>query len=98
MNNELVMQKVIERVNNDRRKELFDALNGSELLREQLHYDRVHDTYKHGSKDKTWRKIATIPAEVDAFFCRMYGENYFKDKNFFQKYAPEWLVVDARKL
>lgn len=98
MNNELVMKKVIERVNNDRRKELFDALNGSEILREQLHYDRVHDTYKYGSRDKTWRKIATIPAEVDAFFCRLYGPDYYKDKDFFTKKYTEWNTIDPLKM
>lgn len=44
-----------------------------------------------------WKKIATIPLVVDQFFTKMYGVDYYKDKDFFEKY-PEWkLAKDTRQ-
>ena len=44
-----------------------------------------------------WKKIATIPLIVDQFFTKAYGENYYKDPDFFEKF-PEWKVTkDTRQ-
>ena len=40
-----------------------------------------------------WQKVATIPIEVDQWFVKMYGEDYYKDPDFFIKRHPEWRVT-----
>lgn len=47
---------------------------------------------KHGAR---MQKIASVPMEVDVFFSRIYGNDYFRDPDFFTRVAPEWRVVDA---
>lgn len=87
--------KIADAINNKRREELFQVYDSTDLFRE---IKRIKDQgiYKHGNKSKTMRKIATIPQEVDIFFTKIYGENYYKEKDFFTKYHPEWIVIDKQ--
>jgi hypothetical protein len=38
-----------------------------------------------------------MPVEVDKFFSDVYGEDYYKDPDFFRKHAPEWMVFDPNQ-
>ena len=74
--------------------ELFRSNND---VKEYLARLRSSGVYKNGSKSKVWRKIASMPIEVDRFFTALYGRDYYKEKDFFKKF-PEWLVVDPKDL
>jgi len=89
--------KIADAINRKRRSEAFEIYNNKESFRSAME-DRRSNAYVHGSKDKSMRKIASYPVEVDAFFERMYGKDYWKEKDFFSKYHKEWLVIDPNKL
>lgn len=59
---------------------------------------KAHNIYTKGNKSKSMRKIASLPEEVDVWFTHLYGADYYKDKDFFTKIAPEWSVIDRNKL
>lgn len=93
--NEVV--KLADRVNKKRRQELIDIYDSTSVFK-ALNYVRSQQVYDKGNKSKTMRKVASMPIEVDMFFTKIYGEDYYKDKDFFRKYAPEWTTIDPKKL
>lgn len=91
------IRNVADSINKKRRQELIDIYNNSDIFKE-LNRIKASNEFTKGSKSKVWRKVATIPVEVDLFFQKIYGEEYYKEKDFFTKFHPEWLVVDKTKL
>jgi len=89
--------KLADRVNKKRRQELINIYDSTSVFK-ALQYVREQQIYDRGNKSKTMRKIASMPIEVDAFFSKIYGEDYFKEKDFFRRIAPEWTVIDPVKL
>lgn len=89
--------KVAEMVNQKRRQELLKIFSGKDGFLGYLKEIRNKEVYRKGSKSKVWRKIASMPIEVDRFFTALYGPDYYKDKDFFKKF-PEWLTVDPKHL
>lgn len=87
------IQKVADSINKKRREELIETFNDRDLLQE-LHRTRLSGEFDTGNKSKTMRKVASIPVEVDHFFQKIYGPDYYKDKDFFDKFAPEWKVTN----
>lgn len=87
------IQKVADSINKKRREELIETFNDRDLLQE-IHRTRLSGTFDHGNKSKSMRKVASIPFEVDQFFQKIYGVDYYKDKDFFDKFAPEWKVTN----
>lgn len=55
---------------------------------------RDQGTYQKGDLRSGRRLIASLPTEVDRFFSKVYGREYYKDKQFFIKRHPEWRVVN----
>lgn len=97
MNTDDAIRKVAERVNQKRRSEILNIYSSTDIFK-QLKQLKDQETFRHGSKSKTWRKVASFPIEIDQFFTKVYGPDYYKDKNFFTRFAPEWLVVHEKHL
>lgn len=99
-NREIGVQTIIniaDRVNSKRRQELLRVYDNTDIFKE-LEKIRQSHQFDRGNKDKSMRKIASIPIEVDHFFTKVYGKDYYKDKDFFTKHHKEWLVIDWTKL
>ena len=89
--------KVADQVNQKRRQEIINIYNNRDI-KEYFAKMRASNEFVKGSKSKVWRKVATVPQEVDTMFQKLYGDEYYKEKGFFEKHHREWLVVDANKL
>lgn len=89
--------KVADQVNQKRRQEIIDIYNNKDI---QAYFAKMRatDEFTKGSKSKVWRKVATVPVEIDIMFQKLYGDEYYKEKDFFEKHHREWLVVDPLKL
>lgn len=84
--------KVADDVNQQRKNELMKLFFQTTAWTNWIAQQRALGQQK--SKSKVWRKVASYPVEVDQFFSKIYGKNYYKDPEFFNKYAPEWRVYD----
>lgn len=90
------LKKIADDINKKRRDEILKAMTDTKHpVREYVAKMRRLRMFDKGSKSKVWRKIAEMPIEVDRFFTKMYGEDYYKDKDFFTKLYPEWRVIDV---
>lgn len=87
------INKVVERINNKRRQELIQIYSNDKVW-EYVRQIKNMGLYDGGSKSKVWKKVASMPLEVDLFFTRVYGEDYYKDPDFFEKHHPEWKVSE----
>ena len=87
-----VIIKIADKINKKRRQELLTYFFTDTQYSKYIKKVKEAGVFEKGSKSKVWRKIAEMPIEVDQFFTKMFGKDYFKDKNFFKKF-PEWLVV-----
>jgi hypothetical protein len=83
-----------DRVNKKRREEIMHIYSGNTAFTDYIRHSKLNKIFNKGNKSKTMRKIASMPIEVDHFFMKVYGKDYYKEKDFFTKYAPEWLVID----
>jgi hypothetical protein len=92
------IRKVADRINAKRRRELIEIYSGNTVFKDYVQDARKYKTFVEGNKSKSMRKIASMPMEVDAFFSRVYGNDYYKEKDFFTKHAPEWSVIDYHDL
>ncbi len=91
------IRKLADKVNKKRRQELITIYDSTSTFK-ALDYIRSQQIYDKGNKTKTMRKIASLPIDVDRFFAKIYGEDYFKEKDFFTRIAPEWTVIDPLKI
>lgn len=89
--------KLADIVNRKRRQELISVIDNTSTLK-ALNYIRQQQIYDKGNKSKSMRKIASIPLDVDRFFAKLYGEDYYQIPDFFTKVAPEWAVIDHKKI
>lgn len=92
------VNKIIDSINKKRERELIESNDPNGVVKKYLQEQRKFAGNKRTGK-AGWIKIATIPYEVDQWFIKMYGENYYKDKSFFERF-PEWKVInsDTRKI
>lgn len=89
--------KVADIVNAKRRKEVLKIYRNSYVF-DQIKNLRKSEVFDKGKeKGAKLKKIATVPVEVDAFFQKLYGVDYYKDPDFFTKAHPEWRVVDKNQ-
>lgn len=88
------VRKLADNVNAKRQQEIYQIYAGKNEFDEYIGKAREFGTFEKGNKSRSMRKIASFPVEVDLFFIKVYGENYYKDPNFFQKTHPEWRVVN----
>jgi hypothetical protein len=88
---------IAETINKKRRAELFKIYDTAGHFK-ALEYIRSQHVFDKGNKSKSMRKLASYPIYVDEFFTKVYGKDYYKDPDFFVKYAPEWLVVDSKHI
>jgi hypothetical protein len=96
VNKRNVIKKVNEKLLDKRLEELLSVYQDPAFLG-QNYEERKLGINNKGSKSKVYRKIASVPIEIDAFFTRIYGADYYKDKKFFKKF-PEWLTVKEESL
>lgn len=87
------IRTISENINKKRRQEVFNIYQSADMFK-VIKDAKNYGTYERGNKSKSMRKIAWIPIEVDRFFCKVYGDDYWKDKNFFTSQHPEWRVVN----
>lgn len=83
--------KVADAINEKRRREIFQIYENTSVFK-RLHELRQDGVFKNGAKSNNMRKVATIPFEVDLFFSKVYGDDYYKDPDFFTKRFTEWNV------
>jgi len=76
--------KTADRINSSRRREILSIYSNTELFKQ---LGRLGAQVK---SDSGKRLIATLPAEVDMFFTKVYGKDYYKDPDFFTKHHSEW--------
>lgn len=89
--------KIADNINKKRRNDLLQIYASKNEFTDIIKQARESGKYEKGNKSKSMRKVAWVPLEVDEFFTKMYGKDYYKDKDFFKKYAPEWAVIDPLK-
>lgn len=89
--------RVADTINKKRREELLTVFSSSSEFQKYLNELKNSDAYRRPSKSGVWRKVASMPVIVDRFFSDLYGKDYYKDPNFFKKYAPEWMVFNPSK-
>jgi hypothetical protein len=89
--------KIANDINRKRKNELLHFFSSNSDIQQYIQQLKYKGTFNKNSKSGVWRKIATMPIEVDKFFTDMYGKDYFKDKEFFTKRHPEWAVFDPFK-
>lgn len=89
--------KLADRINKKRRQELINIYDSTSVFK-ALEYIREQKVYEKGNKSRSMRKIASLPIDVDLFFQKIYGEDYYKEKDFFTRIAPEWAVIDHKKI
>lgn len=89
--------KIADAINTKRRKEILDIYSNKSIF-DNLLAIRSSNVYNKGNKSKSMRKVASMPIEVDNFFTKIYGVDYYKDKDFFTKHYPEWAVVSAMNI
>lgn len=87
------VKKVVEAINRKRQKQIEDAYDPQGIVQTQLTEEKRTRWYQAPVGKAGWQKIATIPIEVDQWFVKMYGEDYYKDPDFFTKRHPEWRVT-----
>jgi hypothetical protein len=90
--------KVADKINQKRRQEIFDLYANKDGFLSALKKIRDSERYRKGSKSKVWRLVASYPEVVHDFFRKVYGEDYYKDKDFFKKYGREWLTIREDQL
>lgn len=84
--------KIADNINKKRREELFNFFTSwDNPVKQYILRLKKSGVYKKGSKSKVWKKVASMPYEVDQFFTRVYGKDYYKEKDFFDRF-PEWKV------
>lgn len=88
--------KVANKVNSQRRKELRDVYTNRSEFKEFLRKHKQY--YEHPKGGAHWRLHASFPVVVDDFFSNMYGQDYYKDPDFFKKHYPEWLAIDEKDI
>jgi len=89
------VRRVAEQINKKRRDELLTLYRDDSTVSTYLKQIRAGGQFKAGSKKKGYRLIASLPLEVDRFFTKIYGRDYYKEPNFFDKYAKEWKVFEG---
>lgn len=92
------IRRLADEINEKRQLEINQIYAGKNDFDEYIGHAREHGTFEKGNKSRSMRKIATFPIEVDQFFTKVYGENYYKDPDFFKRYHNEWSVIDTLKL
>lgn len=84
--------KIADRINHTRREELLTLYKGRSDVWD---YIKRLKTANDRVGRKGYRKVASMPLEVDRFFSKVYGKDYYKDPDFFTKHAPEWAVFEG---
>ena len=85
--------KVADAINEKRRAELIRAYFSRNEYAEAVRYARMMGSFKKGGKNM--RKVASMPPEVDAFFTKLYGPDYYHEPDFFNKWGSEWKVYEG---
>lgn len=86
--------RVADAINAKRRREVLSIYSNYEWFK-AIAKDREDKTYSKGGK--AMRKVATVPFEIDHFFCKAYGEDYYKDPDFFTKRHTEWSLGKTKE-
>lgn len=85
------INKVVEDINSKRRQELLELKFNDTSFKKYIRELRKAPNRKNKAN---WKRVASMPVEVDKFFTDIYGKDYYKDKDFFKKYAPEWITYE----
>lgn len=90
------VNRIVDALNRKRQAEFAQAMDPRGEVRKWVEEQRKAKFKRTGKAG--WVKIASVPLVVDQFFVKLYGNEYYKDKDFFEHY-PEWKVVeDTRKI
>jgi len=84
-----VIKNVANLINEKRRQELFKLYYTKNEFKDYIENFKKNKLDPR-SKSKVWKKIATMPKIVDEYFQKTYGVNYFRDKDFFDRWGKEW--------
>lgn len=97
-NEQVAVGKIVQNINKKREKEFIEANDPNGIIRQYIEEQKYRADYKRTGK-AGWVKVASIPFIVDQFFIKHYGPDYYKEKDFFERF-PEWKVIkgDSRKI
>lgn len=84
------IKKAHKILNDKYTSDMISILNDKTGFLDNLNREREQQVYKKSGK--AMRKVASLPMEVDAFFIKVYGPDYYKDPDFFTKHYTEWSV------
>ena len=90
MNTERILKKAIQVNNQKQHYEMLNILNNKTGFMNELARIRAEQTYRKSGK--ATRLVASVPEEVHTFFIKVFGQDYYKDKDFFTKRFSEWSV------
>lgn len=92
------LKKIVNSINRKRQAQIEEAYDDEGVTQSVLLEDKKAHWDKNPAGKAGWQKIASIPMEVDRWFTKVYGADYYKDPEFFTKKHPEWRVVDIKKM
>lgn len=95
---EKALKKIVDSINKRRQAQVEAAYDENGFIQSVITEDKKEHWDKNPVGKAGWQKIASIPLEVDRWFSKFYGADYYKDPEFFTKKHPEWRVVDVMKM
>lgn len=91
------LDKVVSDMNKKRKATIEWMYDDKEAVQKWMNGQKKEMWNSKPKGQAGWKHIAFIPTEIDNIFTKMYGADYFKDKDFFERIAPEWKIVkDSR--
>jgi hypothetical protein len=84
--------KIADSINQQRRQEVIKAFSSNTPLKQYVDEAKSKGLHRKPKGAANYRLVASMPESVDKFFTDVYGENYYKDPDFFKKF-PEWATV-----
>jgi hypothetical protein len=78
------IMKTADHINSKNRRQILSIYSKTNLFQE------LKKLGKQVKSDSGKRLVATLPTEVDMFFTKVYGRDYYKDPDFFTKHHSEW--------
>jgi hypothetical protein len=94
---------IADKINARRRAELLNTFGGRDGFVQEMQVIRDSEAYRHGNKDKSARKIASIPTTYWRFLEDLYQERtgsrkFYQDITFMRENCPEFLTVHRKDL
>ncbi len=85
------IRTIAESINKRRRTELMQIYTEDNPYMKYIKELKAKQVNK--KRAGNLKRVASYPIEIDKFFTKLYGPDYYKDPDFFNRIAPEWKVT-----